>query len=544
MNIKILKLVALNLLVTSILFSCGSSIVLSTPIENIDNTPLKFNPLTKKEEQIWSHLDLVKDTIPGMSVNKAYDEIIKNKKGKTVIVAVIDSRIDIDHEDLNDVVWTNKDEIPNNNKDDDKNGYIDDIHGWNFLGDTYEEQLEYVRLLASGNTNDPRYQEAKVEYDKAYQKAVTNKSQYEQILKQVIYADELIAKHLNKEDYTKEEVNAIKTTTQELSQAIQIAKYMYSSGLESMSDAKKELQDGVEHFTESLDYTLNKNFKGRKTGDNPDDFSQKIYGNANVKPINKGEIHGTHVAGIIAAERNNDKGVNGVANNVKIMPVCAVSNGDEYDKDVALAIRYAVDNDAKIINMSFGKSYSPHSNWVKDAIVYASQHDVLIVAAAGNDGIDLDNKINYPNDLTENGGEISDNFISVGAINPKYGSSIVANYSNYGKQNVDIFAPGTKIYSTFPNNTYESIEGTSMASPAVAGVAALVRSQYPNLKASQVKQILMSSGLSITTKVIVSGNPNNVRPFSDLSKSGKLINAYNALILAKKISNNQSHRLK
>jgi subtilisin family serine protease len=539
MNIKPIKLIALYAFVLLLLVSCGtSSSILSTPIENVDKTPTKFNELTEAEERSWSHLDLVKDTIPGMSVNKAYEEIIKNKRGETVVVAVIDSGIDIDHEDLENVIWTNTNEIPDNGKDDDGNGYIDDIHGWNFLGDAYNEQLEYVRLLASGDTNNPRYDEAKTEYEKAYQKAETNKIRYEQILQQVDNADEVLTKHFNKKDYTKDEVNAINTSDQELSRAVQIAKYMYSNGVDSMDKAKKELKDGVEHFAESLNYNLNKDFKGRTTGDNPDDFSQKIYGNNNVKPVKKSESHGTHVAGIIAAERNNNVGINGVANNVKIMPIRAVPNGDEYDKDVALAIRYAVDNGAQIINTSFGKYYSTHSGWVRDAIAYAGKKDVLIVNAVGNEGVDIDAKKVYPNDAVNNENEVSNTFLTVGATDPKYGSSLVAKDSNYGKLNVDVFAPGSKIYSTFPENEYEFTGGTSMASPAVAGVAALIRSYYPNLKAAKVKQIIMDSGLPIKIKVIVDGDPNNVRLFSELSKSGKLVNAYNALILAKQISIN------
>ena len=180
------------------------------------------------------------------------------------------------------------------------------------------------------------------------------------------------------------------------------------------------------------------------------DFTQQNYGNANVKPVKKDESHGTHVAGIIAAERDNGKGVNGVANNVKIMAIRAVPNGDEYDKDVALAIRYAVDNGASIINGSFGKYYATHSQWVSEAIVYAAEHDVLIVHAAGNEGLDIDKKVNYPNDYTANGGEITDTFLSVGASESKYGPDMIASYSNYGKNNVDVFAPWIKNILNLP----------------------------------------------------------------------------------------------
>lgn len=530
-----IKTLTLSAFTAVLISGCGGTAsIISTPIENIDNTPLKVLDLTENEKQNWGHLDLLKDTIPGMSVDKAYSEIIKNKKGQPVIVAIIDSGIDIDHEDLNDVIWTNKDEIPNNGKDDDKNGYIDDVHGWNFLGDGYNEQLEFVRILASGDTNYPDYNKAQAEYDKEYQKYVNLKTNYEQILQQVTDADDKISSHLNKKEYTKDEVGGIKTEDQALQQAVSIIKYVYSIEMESVSEFKKEINNGLEQFTDRLNYNLNKTFKGRVTGDDPDDISTKYYGNGNVKPIKKSESHGTHVAGIIAAERNNGKGANGIANHVEIMSIRSTPNGDEYDKDVALAIQYAVDNGASIINTSFGKYYSPHSDWVRDAIAYAGKNDVLIVNAAGNEGLDLDKIDVYPNDAVGVGPEVSNTFISVGALEPKYGSGMIAGFSNYGKVNVDVFAPGAKVYSTTPENEYDTKGGTSMAAPAVAGVAALIRSYYPKLSAAQVKQILMDSGLAVKTKVIVGGNTDNIKPFADLVKSSKMVNAYNALIMASK----------
>ena len=228
--------------------------------------------------------------------------------------------------------------------------------------------------------------------------------------------------------------------------------------------------------------------------------------------------------------------MNGVADNAEIMVVRAVPDGDEYDKDIALAIRYAVDNGAKVINTSFGKYYSPNPEWVWDAIKYAAKKDVLIVNAAGNEGFDLDGVQVYPMDQQGTGAEISDTFITVGALNLKYGSEMVANFSNYGKSNVDVFAPGVKIWSTTPLNTYEFLQGTSMAAPNVAGVAATIRSYYPKLKAKQVKQILMDSGIPSKTPVILAGDPSNTDNFSNISKSAKMVNMYNALIMADKMS--------
>ncbi|MFD1062617.1 S8 family peptidase [Winogradskyella litorisediminis] len=519
----------------SILMGCGGAALVSTPVENIDTSPIKVSELTKAEKENWGHLDLEKDTIPGMGVDRAYAEILKGKKGQKVIVAVIDSGIDIDHEDLDGVIWTNKDEIPNNGKDDDNNGYVDDIHGWNFLGDGYNEQLEYVRLIASGNTSDPRYNEAVKLQEEEYNKWLGRKTQYDQIYQQLVSNDEILTKHLGKSDYTKEDVNNIKSTDQSVQGAVQFAKFIYSNGIESMAAAKKEISGALESINDQLNYNLNKDFNGRKTGDNPNDFNDMPgYGNGNVKPVKKSESHGTHVAGIIAAERNNGKGANGVANNVEIMSIRAVPNGDEYDKDVAKAIRYAVDNGAKVINGSFGKSFSPQSEWVRDAIKYAASKDVLIVHAAGNSSQDIDVEPNFPADNV-NGVEVADNYISVGALAPKYGSSMVASFSNYGDQNVDVFAPGAQVYSTTPENEYDTKGGTSMAAPAVAGVAALIRSQYPNLTAEQVKKVILDSGLKLNTKVVVGGDSENVQPFANLSKSGRIVNAYNALIMASKL---------
>ncbi|WP_435623990.1 S8 family peptidase [Flagellimonas sp.] len=521
-----------------LLVGCGATTLVSTPVENIDAVPLKITELTEAQQKTWGHADLINDTIPGMSIDKAYEQIIKNKKGKKVVVAVVDSGIDIEHEDLDDVLWTNTGERPNNGKDDDGNGYVDDIHGYNFLGESYNEQLEYARMLRLNIGDASTRAKARLMLDKEYPEAVQNKQQYEQILQVVKNADEAVRKALGKDVYSKDDLQSIETKTEQMQQNIAVLNQMFSYG-DDIPSVIDELNEGITYFTEQVNYNLNKDFDGRKpVGDNPYDFNDRSYGNGNPKNRVDSESHGTHVAGIIAAERNNGKGVNGVAKNVQIMSLRAVPNGDEYDKDIALAIRYAADNGAKIINCSFGKSFSPNAEWVYDAIKYAASKDVLIVHAAGNDGNDLDNpeNPNYPNDHKYAGSEISNNVITVGALTSKYGSEMVAGFSNYGAQNVDVFAPGAKVYSTMPNNSYDFQGGTSMAAPAVAGIAALVRSYYPQLSASQVKQILMESGLSTKTSVIVSGDASKATTFNTISKSGKMVNAYNALLLADNIS--------
>lgn len=538
MNRTYRKLSFIFLFATLFLIGCGATTLVSTPIENIDTVPLKISELTETEKKNWGHADLIADTIPGMSVDKAYNEIIKNKKGKTVVVAVLDSGMDLDHEDLKDVLWTNGGEIPNNGKDDDGNGYVDDIHGYNFLGDAYNEQLEYVRMLRLNLGDASERAKARLLLDKEYPEALQNKQQYEQIFQVVKNADAAVKEELGKDSYTKEDLMGIEPKTAQMEQSIAVLSQMFAYG-DSIAKVMEELTEGINYFTDQVNYNLNKDFDGRTpVGDDPYDLNDVPYGNGNPNNLVETESHGTHVAGIIAASRNNGKGANGVANNVEIMSIRAVPNGDEYDKDIALGIRYAVDNGASIINCSFGKSFSPEATWVYDAIQYAASRDVLVVHAAGNDGKDLDDpeNPNYPNDHKFGNTEFVDNVITVGALSSSYGSEMVATFSNYGKQNVDVFAPGDKIYSTMPNNEYEFQGGTSMAAPAVSGVAALIRSYYPDLSAPQIKDIIMQSGLRTKTSVIVAGDQERASSFDNLSKSGKMVNAYNALILADNIS--------
>jgi cell wall-associated protease len=538
-----------------VLVGCGGvAPIISTPVANIDVIPLKVTPISDTQLKMWNLADLATDTIPGMSVNRAYSELLKGKQGKQVIVAVIDSGIDIEHEDLKNVIWTNPKEIAGNGKDDDSNGYIDDVHGWNFLGDIVAENMEYVRIIrslkpkyegksetsisAADSAEYNVYLQAKAEFEKEAEQVKAQIAQYTGILAQVKPAHAAMSKKLGKEAYTKTDLAGIKEPSETEQEQIGMLSQMLGYD-DSIPAFIKQVANGIEYFQGRLDghFNMTKDFRG-VLGDNPDDITDKYYGNNDVDgpdPKKEDAKHGTHVAGSIAAQRNNGVGMDGVADNVKIMVVRAVPDGDEYDKDIALAIRYAADNGAKVINTSFGKYYSPHSDWVWDAIKYAAKKDVLIVNAAGNEGIDLDEKQVYPMDQVLTGAEISDNFLTVGALNYKYGGELVANFSNYGKSSVDVFGPGVKIWSTTPLNTYEFLQGTSMASPNVAGVAAMIRSHYPKLSAKQVKQVLMDSGISTKTSVVLGGDPSNTNTLPNISTSGKMVNMYNALIMASKM---------
>ena len=498
----------------------------------INDKFLKTKKLADKDLKRWSHLDLAKDTVPGMSVDKAYD-FLKGKKMTTVIVGIVDSGVDIDHEDLKGKIWTNKKEIAGNKKDDDNNGFIDDVHGWNFLGDTENEQLEMTRIVKKGDDGSAQYKAAFAELEKNKAELAPQKQQVDMLLA----ADKAVRDFLKKDNFTLEDVKGMQTTDPKMAQY----KGMFTQILTSTPKAEfdSQIQEYKDYVYDQLNFNLNTEFDGRKIlGDNAYDMTNKHYGNNIVYgPKKEGAKHGTHVAGIIAQIRNNKIGGDGIASDVvQIMSVRAVPNGDEYDKDIALAIRYAVDNGAKVINGSFGKNYSPNKQWVYDAIKYAESKDVLFVHAAGNDAKDIDTAPNFPNDAEGANPEYVDNVLTIGALNYEYGASEMANFSNYGKVNVDIFAPGVKIYATTPNNTYEYLQGTSMASPNVAGVAALVRAYYPNLSASQVKHIIMDSGTPLTNSFNLAGAEGTQTKLDSISKTGKIVNAYNALVLAEKMT--------
>lgn len=515
--------------------------VCGTTLAQMPNTatlsPLaRIRPLTEKETLNWSHLDPIYDTVPGMSVERAYRELIKKRKGQPILVAIIDSGIDLDHEDLKDVLWKNPKEIAGDGIDNDQNGYVDDVHGYNFLGESSEEQLEFVRILARKLGDSNLQKKASALYEKQLAEAKASVPQFEQIEKFISAAHQTLQKKLGKESYTLKDLERYVPANEEEERAIWLVSQVLITG-QDISSALADLREGIAYYQSRLDFNLNLEFDGRKpVGDNPYDLNDQPYGNGNPSNRKETESHGTHVAGILAANRATKKGVKGVAQGVQVMALRAVPDGDEYDKDIALAIRYAVDQGAKVINASFGKKLSPNASWVQEALQYAAAKDVLFVHAAGNDGLNLDylENSNYPNDqYSKMPSPMNDNYLTIGALTPSYGPDLIASFSNYGKQSVDIFAPGDKIYSTLPVDSYGFEGGTSMAAPAVAGIAAVIRSLYPQLTAVEVKQVILDSGLSIPFQVRVGDQELKLE---DICTSGKIANLYTALLLADQVA--------
>jgi cell wall-associated protease len=511
----------------------------------------------------WHLLDQIDDHYYGISLNKAYQFLKEhNKQSKQIIVAVLDSGVDTTHEDLKDILWKNPKEIPGNGIDDDGNGYIDDINGWNFIGGKDGTNLKkcsdersriYHRYKAdflnktidtSQLNNDQKFHYTiwkKAASELNFSTDEQTELMYVDITAKAIKRhDKVLRKELDQEEYTVETLEKFEPNSKLGKEAkLGYLTCMKILGIESEETNKSTIEqldeyiDGKKTAFESKDQAPI-DYRAQIVKDNYTDFSDNHYGNNDVMGPNA--MHGTHVTGIIAAKRNNGIGMDGVADNVRVMMVRVVPDGDEYDKDVALGIRYAVDNGAKVINMSFGKSFSPEKTWVDSAIRYAASKDVLIIHAAGNDGADNDLKDNFPSPYSQKFKNTADNFISIGASSdPKISNSIAADFSNYGKENVDFFAPGVKIYSTLPGkNKYGNLQGTSMSTPIVTGLAALIRSYYPELSAVQVKQILVNSVMvpDSTIVTIKPGAEHTPISFASLSRTGGIANAYYAVSAA------------
>lgn len=489
----------------------------------------------------------------GTGVEQAYEEFLSNKEpAEKVIVAIIDSGTDIEHEDLKENVWINDGEVAGNNLDDDENGYVDDIHGWNFIGgsdsthvdkDTYELTRIYAKLNPlygeMDETDVPEnrleeyeyFQEIKEAFENRVQENEQQLMQVSQILQAIDAAKETLSIS-SIDSVSSEDISISQNDTPQEQQSKQMLAMIISNGADE--EAIEETREFHEHLSSLSEYGLNTDFDPRDiVGDDYEDLTNRYYGNNDVNgPSND---HGTHVSGIVGAVRDNNLGTKGIAGNIELMILRTVPDGDERDKDVANAIRYATENGAQVINMSFGKGYSPEKVYVDAAIRYADSVGVLMVTGAGNDGQNVDSTDSYPTKFY-NDGNFAENYLSVGASSWESDSTLAAGFSNYGKERVDLFAPGVSVYSTIPNNEYKMNSGTSMASPVVAGVAALIMSYYPEFSAAQVKEIILNT-VTKTDQMVYKPGSDEIISFSELSATGGIVNAYEALKLAEQISN-------
>jgi subtilisin family serine protease len=518
----------------------------SRGVTTIDSLPVKYLN--------WYNRSPSQDKIQGAATDQAYRELLNDKSPrKKVVVAVIDGGVDIYHPELEGKIWTNKKEIAGNGLDDDNNGYVDDIHGWNFIGNSKGEHLlyenmEYVRIFKKLNprfsgvkdenglpADDKQlyavYVKSKIKYEEELRKYTRRAKDLESFERYVNHQEEVLKKYLRKQDLTAADVRAVKTKSEMVNEAKKVMLDLYDKGF-----TRKDLSDMQKRSNDFLTYYLNLDFNPRMlVNDDPENISDLNYGNNDVKGPRS--FHGTFVAGVIAAIRGNGQGPDGLANHVEIMTLRVVPDGDERDKDVALAIRYAVDNGADIINMSFGKYFSITRGILDDAVRYAGNHNVLMIHSAGNEADNLDLTEHYPSAILADGSKVS-NWITVGATSDILNKEFCGVFSNYGAENVDLFAPGVNIVSLAPDGKYEMGDGTSFSGPVVSGVAALVWSYYPELTAIQLKDILLESSTKYPKAKVYSPDTKSSKrkkvQFATLSRTGGVVNAYNALQAAGK----------
>ena len=518
------------------------------PVPVPDTVTSDENPLADGEApENWHLLDATGGLI-GVGVERAYRELLAGREPRrTVVVAILDSGVDTAHTDLRANLWRNEDEVPGNGRDDDANGYVDDVRGWNFIGgadgrNVEQDTYEVTRLQVACTRNDASGIAGPVTLTpelctRVREEFQERRSEAEQLLQQVLQIDAGLSQALpvlreavGGDSLTPERVRAISTLRPEVRAARDFYLQLAGAGItpELVEDYKKQLRT-------QLEFNLNTNFDPRDiVGDDYQNPNERRYGNNDV--TGPDAEHGTHVAGIIAAARGNGEGMDGIAPAVRIMSVRTVPDGDERDKDVANAIRYAADNGAHIINMSFGKSFSPQKGVIDEAVRYAESKGVLLVHAAGNDGEDVGENPSFPTPFYTGGGR-SPAWVEVGASSWKGLDSLAAEFSNYGRTQVDLFAPGVDIYSTIPGNEYERNSGTSMAAPVTTGVAALVMAYYPTLTAAQVRQVLLQSVTNRGTQEVVRpGDAGGSVTFGALSATGGVVNAFEALRLAERMS--------
>jgi len=504
------------------------------------------DPTEDKDLMTWYHKDFSTSKVYGVNTANAYKYLeSKGLKPKTVVVGVLDSGVQVDHPGLVKNIWSNPNEVPGNGKDDDGNGYIDDVHGWNFIGgkngDIDVDNMEVTRVVAKykpvfegedsakNKANQAKMPEEFAMYMKS--KEIFNKKSVgaKQGARTYTMINELIpnmVKLLNGKTLTPENVAAIKPSTDQkdamalqiMGQAAQTPEFKGKSSAEFEKLMREQMKEALEQVgPEAKQYDLDYDPRKEIIGDNYDDYSEKNYGNNHYEGPDA--MHGTHVAGIIAGSPQGKEIQYGVASKVaKIMSVRTVPNGDERDKDIANAIKYAVDNGAKVLNMSFGKPVSPGKNVVWDAFKYADDKGVLLVKAAGNENEDITEHVAYPTNFKNVTDEkpLVDNVIVVGA-STNNNDALRASFSNYNKNKVNVFAPGDQIYSTVPHNEYRYLQGTSMASPVVAGAAAVLLAYMPNLKPAQIIEALVKTS-----------NASTANEFGEKSQAGGVIDVEKA----------------
>ena len=525
-----------------------------------------------QDAKFWHWKDLEKEGVHGVSLFKAQQLLIESKlKPTPIVIAILDGGIDTNHHQIRPLLWNNPKEIPGNQIDDDKNGYIDDIHGWNFLGNATGQNVdkasdEKSRIYHRYKNEFKQEELDSVNWDAKKKSTYTS---WRQAAAEIVFTEEdadnlafikmaknavvkmgfILIREMEDSNFTAEKLETYQpigkiTADTKISylRTLQALGIDRMNGHQSIVDDLNEYIAGKEKAAISLE-TPPEDIRKLIIKDRYEDLKDQYYGNNNITGPNA--KHGTHVAGLAAGIIDTIFTKSNFNNPIKLMGVRVVPDGDEYDKDIALGIRYAVNNGAKIINMSFGKSFSPEQAWVDSAIRYAASKDVLIIHSAGNESYDLNNKTVYPSPYSSSFNNKASNMITVGASSdPIIAESLLTDFSNYGNQIVDLFSPGNKIYSSLPNQTYGFTNGTSMSAPILSHIAAIVRAYFPKLSAIEVKAILLQSCWKPEDENSIFPIPqkDQSKKLKELSAEGGIINAALCIQNAIKFQSNKNKK--
>jgi len=477
----------------------------------------------------WHRLDFDKDGIYGTGVDRALTELLAGRRPtRRVVVAVIDGGVDTSHAQIAPVLWRNAQEIAGNGVDDDRNGFVDDVRGWSMIpalpGDTGRyDTMELTRLYAAcrglpagrgiARPADEKCANLSRDFSRSSGEFAQMHGQLTAIRGMFVSVTAQLRKALATDTLTKAKVGTFTPANPQDANAKSMWLRLAGAGIDSAALVEAEGQLAGSKF--QLDTLFD-----------PRDRPHDANGSADVQGPDA--MHGTHVAGIIGAVASADSPARGLASSVAIMTLRAVPDGDERDPDVARAIRYAVDNGAQVINMSFGKGYSPGKPAVDSAVRYAAARGVLLIHAAGNDGANNDSVPSFPSRRLATGDE-SPLWLEIGASSWKVGKDLPAEFSNYGRGSVDLFAPGVDITSTVPGGKTAEESGTSMAAPVVTGVAALLLSYFPSLTPEQVRGILIETARPLRDLEVATPGSGDKVKFGTLSRAGGVLDAYAAV---------------
>ena len=517
----------------------------------------------KFSSQNWHWKDYEQDSIHGISLLKAYQLLSTlSIKPSPIIVAVMDGGIDTNQIDLKNKLWTNAKEIPGNGIDDDRNGYIDDVHGWNFLGGSNGQNIDkvaaeksrvyhqYKSLYEQKNLDTTQFTKAQIDQYRIWKQAAlemefsdeeaANLQYIKMATNAVQKLGNYLIKEMNDSNFTVLQLEPFQPIGKvSLDAKIAYLRTVQILGIDKEIGFEEVMSDFKEYIEGKEKAAIAKQeapapIRAQIIKDKYENLADSYYGNNDITGPNT--KHGTHVAGLVVSTPDSSWKINNLYPPIKIMGIRVVPDGDEYDKDIALGIRYAVDNGAKIINMSFGKSFSPEQIWVDSAIRYAASKDVLIVHSAGNEFYNIDIKPVYPTPYSSSLKDTANNILTVAASSDPYlNGTLLTDFSNYGPKIVDVLAPGNKIYSTLPGkNNYGYLQGTSMSAPIVSNIAAILRAYYPSLTAVEVKKIITQSVWKPANKDETYYIPQKeeTKTLQQIAAAGGIVNAANAIQLA------------